>query len=197
MPRLGVYPGSFNPPTIAHLAIAEEAKAARHLDRVVLMQSRRPLGKDEVERPRFSDRVAVLEAVAAARPWLEAAVTSSKLLVEIADGYDVLILGADKWHQIQEVRWYEDEAERDAAMAALPELAIAPRPPLEIPPALALEVADATIDGISSTAARSGRLDVMAPEARRFAEHTGAWVDPNRYDHWVSVNGERSIAEFL
>ena len=65
MTRVGIYPGSFNPPTIAHLAIAAAARDQRSLDRVVLAHSHRVLGKGEVERPLFRHRVEVLEAVAA------------------------------------------------------------------------------------------------------------------------------------
>ncbi|MDT1909227.1 hypothetical protein, partial [Acinetobacter baumannii] len=35
--RIGAYPGTFNPPTIAHLAVADAARAQRRLDRVVLV----------------------------------------------------------------------------------------------------------------------------------------------------------------
>lgn len=185
MIRVGIYPGSFNPPTTAHVAIAEAAVEQRNLDRIVLAHSPRVLGKDEVERPLFQHRVEVLEAVADGHDWLDAAVTEHHLLVDIADGYDVLVMGADKWHQIQEVAWYRDEAERDSAIARLPELAVAPRAPLPIPDNLKLDLSTATIHGISSTEARGGRLELMAPAARAFAEQTGAWIDPERYERWL------------
>ncbi|WP_419919708.1 hypothetical protein [Candidatus Poriferisocius sp.] len=49
--RIGVYPGSFNPPTIGHLAIARAAPAQQGLDRVDLAVSRVALGKELVARP--------------------------------------------------------------------------------------------------------------------------------------------------
>lgn len=185
MARVGIYPGSFNPPTTAHVAIAAAAKAQRRLDRVVLTHSARVLGKDEVERPLFVHRVAVLEAVAADHAWLEATVTEHKLLVDIAAGFDVVIMGADKWHQIQELDWYADAAERDEAMRRLPEVAVAPRSPLVVPDSVRLELNDTELDGISSTEARAGRVDVMAPAARRFAKRTGAWIDAQRYERFL------------
>ncbi len=185
MSRVGIYPGSFNPPTTAHLAIAAAAVEQRRLDRIVLAHSPRVLGKDEVERPLFRHRVEVLRSMAGDHHWLDAAVTEHSLLVDIADGYDVLVMGADKWHQIQEVAWYRDEADRDAAMARLPELAVAPRAPLPVPDDLRLHVAVTTTHGISSTEARSGRLDLMAPAARAFADLSGAWIDPSRYERWL------------
>lgn len=189
MTRVGIYPGSFNPPTRAHVAIARAAREQRDLDRVVLAHSPSVLGKSDVERPLFRHRVAVLEAVAADEaPWLGAIVTVHRLLADIAAGYEVLVMGADKWHQIQELQWYDDsEAERDAAIARLPELAIAPRPPLEVPARWALAVPDEAVVGVSSTEARAGRLELMAPAARRFAEATGAWIDPDRYERYLAA----------
>lgn len=186
MIRVGIYPGSFNPPTTAHLAIATAARDQRRLDQVVLAHSHTVLGKDVVERPLWQHRVEVLEAVAAPHDWLGALVTDKHLLADIAEGYDTVIMGADKWHQIHELAWYDDDAAlRDATLARLPAAAVAPRPPLEVPDEVRLELPAELVDGISSTDARSGRLDLMAPAARRFAEESGAWVDPDRYEHWL------------
>ncbi|MDQ1449821.1 MAG: hypothetical protein QOC79_2792, partial [Actinomycetota bacterium] len=44
--RRGVYPGSFDPPTIAHAAIAAAAVHAAQLDRLDLAISEIALGKD-------------------------------------------------------------------------------------------------------------------------------------------------------
>ena len=46
MARVGIYPGSFNPPTTAHVAIASAACHQRDLDRVVLAHSHQVLGKN-------------------------------------------------------------------------------------------------------------------------------------------------------
>ena len=191
MTRIGVYPGSFNPPTLAHVAIADAARRQRDLDLVVLTHSHRVLGKDVVERPRFHHRVEVLDAVAAEHDWLHTDVTTHTLLVDIADGFDVVVMGADKWHQIQELQWYADASERDAALARLPEVAVAPRPPLSVPAALRLEVEPEHIHDVSSTAARSGALGLMAGPARAFAERTGAWVDDRRYERWLATQSAR------
>jgi hypothetical protein len=184
--RTAVYPGSFNPPTTAHLAIAEAVRAQRNVDRVVFMVSKKALAKEEVEHPRFQHRVAVLEAAAAAIEWLEIGVTDDQLLVDIARGFDVLVMGADKWHQINDVVWYDDDpAQRDAAIAALPTLAIAPRPPIAVPNEHLLAIHDDHA-ATSSTRARAGALELMLPSAAAFALETGAWIEPSRYDHWVA-----------
>jgi hypothetical protein len=187
--RVGIYPGSFNPPTTAHVAIAAAARHQRHLDRVVLAHSHQVLGKDTVERPLFRHRAEVLEAVAAEHPRLDALVTDKRLLADIAEGYHLVVMGADKWHQIHELQWYDhDQSTRDATLARLPEVAIAPRPPLEVPPGLILDLPIEVVEGVSSTAARNGGLDLMAPAARRFAARTGAWIDQARYERWLAAD---------
>jgi len=188
--RRGVYPGSFNPPTTAHLAISEAALEAHRLDSVVWAVSRVALAKETVSRPRFEDRVAVLEGVAGQRDWLTLAVVDAQLLVDISEGYDVLIMGADKWHQIQDPIFYDgDHDRRDEAMRALPQLAIAPRPPLEVPEHLTLDVPHWTAD-ISSTSARGGARAMMLDEAIVFDHHTGAWSDDERYERWLEAQAE-------
>ena len=172
--RIGAYPGSFNPPTVAHLAIAEAAVTRHGLHRLDLIVSRDPLGKDRVEIPTLEERIGVLEAVASSRSWLGIRVSDHQLVARLADGYDVVVMGADKWHQIHDPAFYESAGHRDDALAALPVCAVAPRPPFEVPAELILRV-DGRIDGISATDARAGRHDVMVPEARA----SGLWAPPD------------------
>jgi hypothetical protein len=128
MTGVGCYPGSFNPPTVAHLAIAEAAVVQAGLDRVDLVVSRLALGKEASAGPCLDDRLAVLESVATSRPWLAVRLTDAQLVADIVEGYDVAILGADKWAQINDPAWYGGSvAARDAAVARLPRLLIAPR----------------------------------------------------------------------
>ncbi|HCB37212.1 MAG TPA: hypothetical protein DEP66_03135 [Acidimicrobiaceae bacterium] len=180
--RRGVYPGSFNPPTVAHLAVSEAARREHRLDVVVWTVSRVALAKESVARPRLADRMAVLAEVAEGFDWLEAALVDAQLLSDIAAGFDVVIMGADKWHQIHDVAFYDgDPDRRDASIAALPTVAVAPRPPHETPPELALELAP-EVAAISSTDARQGDRAAMLDAAARFDAATGAWTDPARYD---------------
>jgi nicotinic acid mononucleotide adenylyltransferase len=178
--RRGCYPGSFNPPTVAHLAIAEAARAHAGLDHIDLVVSRRPLGKDDVTVPTFDDRIAVLEEVAGARPWLGVRVTHGVLLADLARGYDVLVVGADKWAQVLDAAWYGSADARDAAVASLPRVLVVPRPGFATDGAEVLAVDDDHA-AVSSTAARNGRADLMVPEAAAFDTATGAWSDPERY----------------
>ena len=170
--RRGVFPGSFNPPTHAHIAIAAEARKCHGLDVVDLCLSRVTLAKEHVVRPTIDERAAVLRLVADQHGWLGVKVTDASLLAEIATGYDVVIMGADKWHQIHDPAFYRTPEDRDAAIASLPAPAIVPRDGLHVPARHRLEL-DAEYASVSSTAARRGRRDWMLPEARE----SGLWDD--------------------
>jgi len=179
--RRGVYPGSFNPPTLAHIAIAEAARSAHDLDHVDLTLSTVALTKEHVAVPTFEDRVFVLEQVVTGYEWLGLVVTDSKLIVDIACGYDVVIMGADKWHQIQDPVFYDNSPNnRDQAMSALPTIAVAPRPPLDVPADLLIDVTE-DLHEVSSSGARAGTRSWMHPCALSFDLETGAWTDQDRY----------------
>jgi hypothetical protein len=177
---VGVYPGTFNPPTVAHLAIAEAARRQGGLDRLDLVVSTVPLGKDPTGPP-LGVRLAVLEAVAASRPWLGVQITDRQLIAEVAAGYDAVVVGVDKWLQIVDPAWYGGSATaRDAAVGRLPRVLVVARPPHPLPSdlpdgSLLLEVG-AAYHGVSSSAARAGRRDWMAAEAAAHDQLTGAWI---------------------
>jgi nicotinamide-nucleotide adenylyltransferase len=188
MSGVGVYPGSFDPPTIAHLAIAEAARDQGGLDRVVLAVSRVALGKEGTRTgPLLEDRLAVLEAIGARLGWLGVTVTNQQLIADVSAGYDAVVVGADKWAQIMDPAWYDSVAARDAAVARLPRLLLAPRPPFSPEGIELLQVAPIH-QQISSTAVRAGRREWMAPEAAAFDDETGAWSDPARYARWLAAN---------
>ena len=172
------------PPTWAHLEIATAARKRHGLDRVDLTISRIALGKEALSRPTLEHRLSVLRADVAEHEWLAVVVTDASLVVDIARGYDVLIMGADKWDEIGDEGWYRSIAERDRALVELPTLAIAPRPPHLVPAEHLLDVSP-ELTSVSSTAARSGRRELMTPAASRFDDLTGAWTDPQRYERWL------------
>ena len=181
-----IYPGSFNPPTVAHLAISEAVLVQHEIDKVVWAVSRVALAKENVSTPTFEHRIEILEEVAEEHEWLQIHVTDSQLLADIAVGYDLLVMGADKWHQIQDPIFYQDDpALRDLALSTLPKLAIVPREPFEAPPAQELRLAE-NMNAVSSSEARDGLTSLMLGPAQRFDELTGAWSDVERYQLWVT-----------
>src|SRR5947209_20574267 len=117
--RIAAYPGTFDPPTIAHLAVAEAALQACDVDRVVLVLSTDPI--DKPSPTPLEERVAAIEALAAARPWLGVAVTEHRLIADVAAGYDVVVMGADKWAQVLDPSYHPTEAHWQASLARLPE----------------------------------------------------------------------------
>ncbi len=170
--RHGVYPGTFNPPTVAHLAIAEAAVHHAGLTRLDLVLSRVPLAKSDVTRPTVAERTGVLEAVAASRPWLGVAVTDAQLIVDVAQGYDVLVVGADKWRQIVDPAWYGgDAALRDEALGRLPQRVLVVPRAGDRPDGVELLEVHEDHAHVSSSRARDGDSAVMVPEARA----TGLW----------------------
>jgi Cytidylyltransferase-like len=161
---VGCYPGSFNPPTVAHLAVAEAARCQAGLDRVDLVLSVAPLGKSPRAGPPVDRRRAVLEAVASSRPWLGVAVTEARLIADIAARYDVVVLGADKWAQVLDPAWYGGSTEaRDEALARLPRVLVAPRAG-DHPAGVELLDVAAHLHEVSASAVRAGH-----PDAARWA----------------------------
>jgi hypothetical protein len=185
--RRAAFPGSFNPLTVAHLAMASAALSACSVEVVDLVVSRVALGKEAVDRPRLEERVAVLSAAASTRPWLGVVVTDAQLLADVARGYDALVLGSDKWAQVLDPAFYGGSATaRDAAVASLPPtLAVAPRGSSPMPPGAFVLAMEPEHSAVSSSAVRAGAHEWMAPEAVDVDQACGAWTDPERYEAWL------------
>jgi nicotinic acid mononucleotide adenylyltransferase len=168
-----VYPGSFDPPTIAHVHLAERAIVQCGLDRLDLVISVVTLGKSEDHLTPLADRLAELHRLADTNPALGVRTTEHSLLADIADGYDAVVMGADKWAQVLDPQWYGGIEARNEALSRLPRIALAPRPPWPMPdddPAAAvpsgLEVVILDVDEehapISATEVRAGRTEWRA-----------------------------------
>lgn len=165
MPRHGVYPGSFDPLTVAHLAIADAARDQCTLDRLDLVVSHVALAKEDRDQTPVAERLAQIDAATVDRPWLAAHATPAQLLADIAAGYDLLVVGADKWVQLHDPRFYGgSDAAMHAALARLPQVAVAPRAGVPLPEGhdvVTLHV-DPAHHHVSSTAVREGRVEWRA-----------------------------------
>jgi predicted RNA-binding protein with PIN domain/nicotinic acid mononucleotide adenylyltransferase len=177
---IGVYPGSFDPPTIAHVAIAESAVQHAGLERLDFALSRAALGKED--RGDVEGRRQVLARLVAGHPELGVVVTDAQLIAEIARGYDIVVMGADKWAQVNDSAWYDSPAARDAAVAALPRVLVVPRPGFGTEGAEVLEV-PADLAAVSSSAARAGADHLIARPRRRLVVD-GMNVIGSRPDGW-------------
>jgi nicotinic acid mononucleotide adenylyltransferase/predicted RNA-binding protein with PIN domain len=185
--RVGVFPGSFDPPTIAHVAIAEAALRQAGLDRIDFAISRVALGKED--RTDVDRRRRALERVVAGRDELGVVVTNAQLVADIAAGYDAVVMGADKWAQVNDPEWYPSIAARDDALARLPRVLVAPRPGFGTEAIEGTEGAealdlDAGHAAVSSSAARAGTHDYVAPGARRRLIVDAMNVIGSRPDGW-------------
>jgi hypothetical protein len=155
---VAAYPGTFDPLTIAHLAVAEAAWRACGLERVDLVLSRDPIGKSDPAP--LEERIAALEAVCAERPWLAVAVTDARLIADVCAGYDVVVMGADKWAQVLDPSFHTDEEAWRSSLGRLPLVAVARRGDLPIEGDVL--VLDVDLPDVSSTAVRNGRRDWRA-----------------------------------
>ncbi|MDQ2888206.1 MAG: hypothetical protein M3Y39_19230 [Chloroflexota bacterium] len=142
-PQRGViiFPGSFNPPTTAHIALLKQAQEFAHRQQEALQLyaafSKHTVDKESVERPLLLDRVMLLERLLRNRlPQVGIMLFNRGLYVEQAEAVRrsfprvrriLFLIGFDKIVQIFDPRYYQD---RDAALGELFKLAeflVAPR----------------------------------------------------------------------
>jgi nicotinamide-nucleotide adenylyltransferase len=124
--RVALLPGSFDPLTVGHAALAEAAHRDG-ADLVVLLYSVRTLPKEGPAAPPLlpeEERVAALERYREGRGWLAVGLCSHGLLSEQVEAAarrfpssELWVLaGSDKVVQLFDPRWYAD---RDRALAGL------------------------------------------------------------------------------
>lgn len=135
-----VFPGSFNPPTNAHLALLKQARRfARARGEMMLYAafSKQTVDKERVERPLLLDRVILLEQLLKTRlPHAGILLFNRGLYVEQAQALHAsfsqikrifFLMGFDKIVQILDPRYYEDREVALSQLFALAELLVAPR----------------------------------------------------------------------
>lgn len=196
MARTGILGGTFDPPHLAHLALATAARDALSLDRVVFVPAGMPWRKSDRVITPAPIRLAMVRAAVAALPWAEVSTvdidrTGPSYTIDTLDALGVpaamngasaartewwFILGADALADLP--RWH-----RPLDVIARVRLAVAARPggdDAEEQAALALlPGAEARIDrvpmvplAIAATAIRrrvavGGAIDEWVPEAVR------------------------------
>lgn len=127
--RVGILCGSFNPLTLAHSQLAEQACQTWQLDQVFLSLATLTVDKEQVTGLGLEDRLVLLSLYAASRPSMRVALVNRGLYVEQAQAFRRLLgadaelcflTGMDKLVQILDPRYYQD---RDAALHELFDLA--------------------------------------------------------------------------
>ncbi len=135
-----VFPGSFNPPTIAHIALLKQARGFARVHEPMTLYaafSKRTVDKEAVERPLLLDRIVLLDDILHKRlPHAGILLFNRGLYVEEAEAIQrsfprvrriLFLLGFDKIVQILDPHYYKD---RDASLSELfkrAELLVAPR----------------------------------------------------------------------
>jgi nicotinamide-nucleotide adenylyltransferase len=135
-----VFPGSFNPPTNAHLAMLQQAREfgrERGGMGVYAAISKRTTDKEAVERPLLVDRIVLLETVLHNHvPSMGILLFNRGLYVEQAEAIRAqfsevkqlyFLLGFDKIVQIFDPHYYQDRDKALRELFALAEILVAPR----------------------------------------------------------------------
>ncbi|HEX5440949.1 MAG TPA: hypothetical protein VFW76_08700 [Ktedonobacterales bacterium] len=179
--RVGVFAGSFNPLTRAHVALANAARRAAGLDALIWACAAASVDKERVERAALVDRLAQMRAFVAGRRREALALLNRGLYVDeartiralLASSAELtLIVGYDKIVQIFDPKYYAD---RDAALRALFSLA-------------RLLVAPRAGEGAEALAAL-----LAQPENHPFARHVRYLDVPAGYSHDSSTEA-RALA---
>ncbi|MFN8533964.1 MAG: hypothetical protein U0556_10490 [Dehalococcoidia bacterium] len=201
--------GSFNPPTLAHLAMIEAASAAGP-DLVGFVVAVRSVDKEMVEAAILEDRLALLDAISA-RLGTALALTNAGLYVDQAQAFRALlprsrlsfVIGFDKLVQVFDPRYYDDRDSALVGLLTLADLLVLPRDadgPNEIRALLAepenrpwatrvaILPTPASLDPtLSASAIRAGDHDLEAnvpPESIAFLRRWQPY-QPGRYDERV------------
>jgi nicotinate-nucleotide adenylyltransferase len=168
--RLGIFGGSFNPPHLAHLAVAESAGHQLGLDRVLwIPAATAPHKQGRTDAASAQDRLHLTRLATAGNPRFAVsdvelarggvsytADTLRALAAEHPEKRFVLIMGGDSLAYFP--RWREP-----TAIAALADLAVYARPGSDLEPALgAARTLGATVHVIDAP-----RLDLSSTELRR------------------------------
>jgi nicotinamide-nucleotide adenylyltransferase len=135
-----VFPGSFNPPTTAHLALLKQARQFGRLHGGMLVyaaMSKRTTDKETVERPLLVDRILLLDTVLHNHlRHIGILLFNRGLYVEQAEairsqypdvGKLYFLLGFDKIVQIFDARYYENRDKALRELFALADILVAPR----------------------------------------------------------------------
>jgi len=129
-------PGSYNPPTTAHLALAESSLRAIPGSSLYLALGTMIINKEDTERATLLDRLALLDLIARRSERLGVALTNRGLYVEQARAARIafpkaskllFVIGFDKIEQIFDTRYYQHREAALKELFALASFLVAPR----------------------------------------------------------------------
>ena len=121
---LGVFPSSFNPPTVAHRTLIERARHVESLDEILLILDRKPLDKS-ISGASLEERLSMMLLFCEGDPSVSVAFTNRGLFVEklalLQKAYPSgtifrFIVGYDTLIRILDAKYYKD---RETALGRL------------------------------------------------------------------------------
>jgi nicotinamide-nucleotide adenylyltransferase len=121
---LGVFPASFNPPTIAHEALISEAVKAIVMDEILLVLDQQAMDKELCGAP-LEDRLLILMALFKDDPRISLGISNRGLFLEKIEAVKKIyprvtqiyfIVGHDTIVRVLDSKYYED---RDKALSSL------------------------------------------------------------------------------
>ncbi len=204
--RIGVLCGSFNPLTLAHTELADQACRIFQLDQLLFTLAKVTVDKEQVTGLGLEDRLLLLLLYAAQHPKTGVALVNRGLYVEQAQafraafGEDIslsFIVGMDKLIQILDARYYQDREVALAQLFSRTSLVVANRgemgrrafDDLLNQPANRAYQADVhflalpeSVGNLSSTAVRDARDAQVPPEVAAFLADTHAYAVPQQDD---------------
>lgn len=184
--HIGLFGGSFNPPHLGHLILAEHLREALALDEVWWMVAAQPPHKDAGGMASFADRVAMTQRATASNPAFRVSTLEGErrgpsftvdtlrlLTTRHPDARFTLLMGADSYAQFG--TWREPEQ-----IARLAQLAVFSRPGTQHTPGPhpATWVPTAQID-ISSTQIRE----------RMASGQSIRYLVPESVETWIRERG--------
>ncbi len=133
---LGLFAGTFNPLTLAHTALVEQAQTRAGIDRVLWILAVTSVDKESVVRASLVDRLVQLLTYVAGTPACGVVVVNQGLYVDevdivrahIPDDPDLVVLvGYDKIVQIMDPRYYNDRSQALDELFSRARFLVAPR----------------------------------------------------------------------
>ena len=206
---LAVMPGAYNPPTLAHLALAHAA-GGLGFERVFFSLGSRILDKTETGLA-LEDRLALLVGLAGDEPGLGVVVQNRGLYAEMAEALRdafpacedlAFVVGMDKIPQLFDPRYYDDMPGSLATLFSRARFVVAPRgaegrdalerrlaEPAALPFAERFEWLDfdprwreQSATAVREELERGEHVDTLLPPAvAAFVRETGAFREPDRY----------------
>jgi len=192
-PRLGVLGGSFDPPHLAHLAIASEAFHALHLERVLFVPAAAPPHKGQGERTSAATRLELTSlAIDDDLRFTASGVEIERGLVYTVDtlraldqryaGHDlVFIMGSDSLLELE--TWHDPDE-----LLTVCTLAVAPRPG-DAPAAIAAAVArwgSGRVEQLDAPALDLSSSDIRARVTRG---QPIRYLVPHRVEQYIKESG--------